>query len=80
MTEVSACFLMTALFSYKNQVTEMRRARILAVKRENSSSIGKHTLYPQAAVGNMQGRPTNILSEDGQFNLQVKNNWEFYEK
>ena len=46
MTEVSACFLMTALFSYKNQVSEMKRARILAVKGTNPSSIGKNTLYP----------------------------------
>ena len=80
MTEVSACFLMTALFSYKNQVAEMKRARILAAKNYNPSSIGKHTLYPQAAVGNMQSRPPNTLSEDYQFNLQVKNCWEFNEK
>ena len=67
MTEVSACFLMTALFSYKNQVAEMKRARILAVKGTNPSSIGKNTLYPQAAVGNMQLRPPNTLSELGDF-------------
>lgn len=38
----------------------MRRARILAAKSRNASSIGKHTLYPQAAVGNL---PADCNSE-----------------
>jgi hypothetical protein len=80
VTEVAACFLMTALFSYKNQVAEMRRARILAAKSRNPSSVGKHTLYPQAAVGNLQSRPPATQSEDGNFMAQMKNCFDFNEK
>lgn len=76
LTDVSQCFLMSALISFENQLIEQKRAKLMALRTVNASSIGQHTLYPAGGVGQLGPRAI-IHSDAGDEKYNVVDNINF---